>query len=112
MQAQVVDPDEWEFTDLHAGDCVLQKGYLRIFPSGHVEWWARVMSNHAPGIDVWHITFHIQDTAGNLLFDWGSISSPGMHGEPSPMYTWDQNSMSTSPENAKRAQKVVVDSSC
>jgi Family of unknown function (DUF6294) len=60
----------------------MRGGTFVVFNDGHAEWYALETSTTDDGDDAWLSTFHIFDNHGVRLFDFGRVSSPTLHRNP------------------------------
>jgi hypothetical protein len=83
-----VQPIQFYWGELHAGDCVMLEGAtLTLFPTGFATFDATTLTHHTVFGDVWHASFQIRNEAGFVLFTVGEFNSPTMTDEGKE-YIW------------------------
>lgn len=80
----------WTWNPISVGDCHQEGGWLKIYPDGRLQWDATTWTDRTWSGDIWHSTFQLKNSAGQILFSAGPYDSPTMW--PSKHYPWHVDS--------------------
>lgn len=80
----------WNWNHVTVGECNQEEGRLKIYQDGRLQWDAIVWQSRVLTASIWHSTFQLKNSAGQVLYSAGPYHSPMMSPDMAH-YDWHVN---------------------